>query len=125
MPFVFCRPSCKRASLIFTISACWQYNSWAATAWRQGCMTVRKICSRKLVDETDLTGAAACCRFTKATSDWQKAIDTAERLVKLGKDKQRVEIAHFTANWSLQQMGNDDMDKAMALLEKGGRRRPQ
>lgn len=62
---------------------------------------------------------SSCCRFTKATSDWQKAIDTAERLVKLGKDKQRVEIAHFYCELALQQMGNDDMDKAMALLKKG------
>ncbi len=32
------------------------------------------------------------------TSDWQKAIEVAERLVKLGKDKQRIEIAHFTVS---------------------------
>lgn len=39
--------------------------------------------------------------------------------MKLGKDKQRVEIAHFYCELALQQMGNDDMDKAMALLKKG------
>jgi lipopolysaccharide biosynthesis regulator YciM len=75
----------------------------------------------QLVDETDFRIGALqqLLQIYQATSDWQKAIDTAERLVKLGKDKQRVEIAHFYCELALQQMGNDDMDKAMALLKKG------
>ena len=75
----------------------------------------------QLVDETDFRVSALqqLLQIYQATSDWQKAIDTAERLVKLGKDKQRVEIAHFYCELALQQMGNDDMDKAMALLKKG------
>ena len=75
----------------------------------------------QLVDETDFRIGALqqLLQIFQATSDWQKAIDTAERLVKLGKDKQRVEIAHFYCELALQQMGNDDMDKAMALLKKG------
>jgi lipopolysaccharide biosynthesis regulator YciM len=78
------------------------------------------------VDETDfrISALQQLLQIYQATSDWQKAIDTAERLVKLGKDKQRVEIAHFYCELALQQMGNDDMDKAMALLKKG-RRGPQ
>ncbi|WON78698.1 lipopolysaccharide assembly protein LapB [Serratia sp. UGAL515B_01] len=54
----------------------------------------------------------------QATSDWQKAIDVAERLVKLGKDKQRFEIAHFYCELALQAMGSDDLDKAMSLLKR-------
>lgn len=73
------------------------------------------------MDETDfrISALQQLLQIYQATSDWQKAIDTAERLVKLGKDKQRVEIAHFYCELALQQMGNDDMDKAMALLKKG------
>jgi lipopolysaccharide biosynthesis regulator YciM len=75
----------------------------------------------QLVDETDfrISALQQLLQIYQATSDWQKAIDTAERLVKLGKDKQRVEIAHFYCELALQQMGNDDMDKAMTLLKKG------
>ena len=75
----------------------------------------------QLVDETDfrISALQQLLQIYQATSDWQKAIDTAERLVKLGKDKQRVEIAHFYCELALQQMGNDDMEKAMALLKKG------
>ncbi|CAI0722056.1 lipopolysaccharide assembly protein LapB [Serratia ficaria] len=54
----------------------------------------------------------------QATSDWLKAIDVAERLVKLGKEKQRVEIAHFYCELALQAMGSDDLDKAMSLLKR-------
>lgn len=61
----------------------------------------------QLVDETDFRVSALqqLLQIYQATSDWQKAIDTAERLVKLGKDKQRVEIAHFYCELALQQMG--------------------
>lgn len=47
-----------------------------------------------------------------------KAIDVAERLVKLGKEKQRVEIAHFYCELALQAMGSDDLDRAMSLLKR-------
>lgn len=75
----------------------------------------------QLVDETDFRVSALqqLLQIYQATSEWQKAIDVAERLVKLGKDKQRTEIAHFYCELALQQMGNDDMDRAMALLKKG------
>ena len=75
----------------------------------------------QLVDETEFRIGALqqLLQIYQATSDWQKAIDVAERLVKLGKDKQRGEIAHFFCELALQQMGNDDMDRAMALLKKG------
>lgn len=75
----------------------------------------------QLVDETDFRIGALqqLLLIHQATSDWQKAIEVAERLVKLGKDKQRTEIAHFYCELALQLMGNDDLDRAMTLLKKG------
>ncbi|WP_455427990.1 lipopolysaccharide assembly protein LapB [Dryocola sp. LX212] len=75
----------------------------------------------QLVDETDFRVSALqqLLQIYQATSDWQKAIDVAERLVKLGKDKQRTEIAHFYCELALQLMGSDDLDRAMSLLKKG------
>ncbi|MDR3433707.1 MAG: lipopolysaccharide assembly protein LapB [Rouxiella aceris] len=54
----------------------------------------------------------------QATSDWQSAIDVAEKLVKLGKDNKRQEIAHFYCELALQAMSSDDLDKASSLLKK-------
>lgn len=54
----------------------------------------------------------------QATSDWQKAIDIAEKLVKLGKDEQRIEIAHFYCELALLAIGSDDLDKARSLLKR-------
>lgn len=54
----------------------------------------------------------------QATSEWQKAIDVAEKLVKLGKEARRIEIAHFYCELALQAMGSDDLDKAMGLLKR-------
>ena len=54
----------------------------------------------------------------QATSDWQSAIEVAERLVKLGKDNRRKEIAHFWCELALQAMSTDDLDKATGLLKK-------
>ncbi|MCS2172699.1 lipopolysaccharide assembly protein LapB [Scandinavium sp. TWS1a] len=75
----------------------------------------------QLVDETEfrISALQQLLQIYQATSDWQKAIDVAERLVKLGKEKHRHEIAHFWCELALQQMGNSDMDKAMTLLKKG------
>ncbi|MBV4411436.1 lipopolysaccharide assembly protein LapB [Enterobacteriaceae bacterium YMB-R22] len=75
----------------------------------------------QLVDETDFRVGALqqLLQINQATSDWQKAIDTAERLVKLGQEGQRVKIAHFYCELALQSMGNDDLDRGLALLKKG------
>lgn len=74
----------------------------------------------QLTDETDFRIGALqqLLQIYQATSEWQKAIDVAERLVKLGKDKQRVEIAHFYCELALQHMASDDLDRAMTLLKK-------
>ena len=75
----------------------------------------------QLVDETDFRSSALSqlLQIYQATSDWQKAIDVAERLVKLGKENYRIDIAHFYCELALQLMANDETDKAMALLRKG------
>ena len=74
----------------------------------------------QLVGEEDfrLSALQQLLAIHQATSDWLKAIDVAEKLVKLGKDKQRVEIAHFYCELALQAMGSDDLDKAMGLLKR-------
>ncbi|AIR01707.1 lipopolysaccharide assembly protein LapB [Pluralibacter gergoviae] len=75
----------------------------------------------QLVDETEFRIGAMqqLLQIYQATSDWQKAIEVAERLVKLGKENHRLEIANFWCELALQQMGNGEMDKAMVLLRKG------
>ncbi|MEI2264348.1 lipopolysaccharide assembly protein LapB [Erwinia sp. CGal63] len=75
----------------------------------------------QLTDETDFRVGALqqLLLIHQATSDWPKAIEVAERLVKLGKEKQRMEIAHFYCELALQAMGSDDLDRAMSLLKKG------
>ena len=76
---------------------------------------------KQLVDETDfrLSALQQLLQIYQATSDWQSAIEVAERLVKLGKEKHRGEIANFWCELALQQMAGNDLDKAMALLRKG------
>ncbi|VUS29710.1 lipopolysaccharide assembly protein LapB [Klebsiella spallanzanii] len=76
---------------------------------------------KQLVDETDfrLGALQQLLQIYQATSDWQSAIEVAERLVKLGKEKHRGEIANFWCELALQQMAGNDLDKAMTLLKKG------
>ncbi len=76
---------------------------------------------KQLVDETDfrLGALQQLLQIYQATSDWQSAIEVAERLVKLGKEKHRGEIANFWCELALQQMAANDLDKAMALFRKG------
>lgn len=75
----------------------------------------------QLIDETDFRIGALqqLLLIHQATSDWQKAIDVAEKLVKFGKEAQRREIAHFYCELALQSMGSDSYDKGMSLLKKG------
>jgi lipopolysaccharide biosynthesis regulator YciM len=75
----------------------------------------------QLTDETDfrLSALQQLLLIYQATSEWQKAIDTAERLVKLGKSRHQMEIAHFYCELALQAMSSDDLDRALNLLKKG------
>ncbi|MFV0547766.1 MAG: lipopolysaccharide assembly protein LapB [Limnobaculum xujianqingii] len=74
----------------------------------------------QLIDEADFRVPALkqLLIIYQATSDWQQAIEMAEKLVKAGKDEFRLEIAHFYCELALQAMGSEDLDKAMGLLKK-------
>lgn len=74
----------------------------------------------ELVNEEDfrISALQQLLVIYQATSEWLKAIDVAEKLVKLGKNNQRIEIAHFYCELALQAMGSDDLDKAMTLLKR-------
>ncbi|CAG74858.1 conserved hypothetical protein [Pectobacterium atrosepticum SCRI1043] len=75
----------------------------------------------QLVDEEDFRRSALqqLLQIHQATSDWLTAIDVAEKLVKMGKDELRVDIAHFYCELALLAMGSDDLDKALTFLKKG------
>lgn len=75
----------------------------------------------QLVNEDDFRVGALqqLLQIQQATSEWAKAIDVAEKLVKAGKEQCRVDIAHFYCELALQAMGSDDLDRAMTLLKKG------
>jgi len=75
----------------------------------------------QLVDETDfrISALQQLLIIHQATSDWPNAIEVAERLVKLGKDRLKMEIAHFYCELALQAISSDDLDRAMGLLKKG------
>ncbi|KYP97514.1 tetratricopeptide repeat protein [Sodalis-like endosymbiont of Proechinophthirus fluctus] len=75
----------------------------------------------QLVNEDDfrLCALSLLLQIYQATSEWSKAIDIAEKLVKLGVEQRREEIAHFYCELALQAMGSDDMDRAVTLLKKG------
>ena len=75
----------------------------------------------QLTDETDfrLSALQQLLVIYQATSDWHKAIEVAERLVKLGKTRHQMEIAHFYCELALLAMSSDDLDRALNLLKKG------
>lgn len=75
----------------------------------------------QLVDETDfrISALQQLLIIHQATSDWPNAIEVAERLVKQGKDRLKMEIAHFYCELALQAISSDDLDRAMSLLKKG------
>ncbi|SFN55138.1 lipopolysaccharide assembly protein LapB [Xenorhabdus japonica] len=74
----------------------------------------------QLVGETDFRENAFNSLLTiyQSTSDWNKAIDIAEKLVKLGKQHFREDIAHFYCELALQCMGSDDFTDAISYLSK-------
>ncbi|QBH96188.1 lipopolysaccharide assembly protein LapB [Limnobaculum zhutongyuii] len=74
----------------------------------------------QLIDEADfrIPALKQLLIIYQTTSDWQQAIEMAEKLVKAGKDEFRLEIAHFYCELALQAMGSEDLDKAMGLLKK-------
>ncbi|MFC3395426.1 lipopolysaccharide assembly protein LapB [Brenneria rubrifaciens] len=75
----------------------------------------------QLVEEEDFRRSALqqLLQIHQLTSDWLNAIEVAEKLVKMGKEELRVEIAHFYCEQALLALGSDDQDKALSLLKKG------
>lgn len=75
---------------------------------------------QQLTDEVDFRQSALQSLLTifQLTSDWTKAIETANKLVKLGNDELRENIAHFYCELALQHLGSDDLNGALNLLNK-------
>ncbi|TSJ90350.1 lipopolysaccharide assembly protein LapB [Gilliamella apicola] len=54
----------------------------------------------------------------QSTSEWNNAINAASRLVKLGKEKYKMEIAQFYCELATTAISNNDLDQAYNLLKK-------
>ncbi|MCC8378605.1 lipopolysaccharide assembly protein LapB [Xenorhabdus sp. PB30.3] len=74
----------------------------------------------QLIDEKDFRESALNSLLTiyQSTSDWSKAIEVAEKLVRLGKQQFREEIAHFYCELALQGMREDGFSDAIGYLNK-------
>lgn len=74
----------------------------------------------QLVDEQDFRFSAlqSLLAIYQATSDWHKAIDVAEKLVKMGNPQLKEEIAHFYCELALMELSSDNLDGAFLLLNK-------
>lgn len=74
----------------------------------------------QLTDEVDFKNSAyqSLLSIYQLTSDWNKAIDVATKLVKLGNNALREDIAQFYCELALQQLGSDDLDAGLNLLNK-------
>lgn len=74
----------------------------------------------QLTGEVDFKRSALqqLLQIYQLTSEWQKAIDTAEKLVKAGEAHHRQDIAHFYCELALLAMSGDSLDKAISLLKK-------
>lgn len=75
---------------------------------------------QQLTDEVDfkLSALQSLLAIFQLTSEWTKAIDTAGKLVKLGNEELRENIAHFYCEIAIQHLGSDDLDGALNLLNK-------
>ncbi|KLN45651.1 lipopolysaccharide assembly protein LapB [Providencia vermicola] len=75
---------------------------------------------QQLTDEVDFKQSAlqSLLNIYQLTSEWSKAIDVAGKLVKLGHNELREQIAHFYCELAVQQLASDDLDDAQALLNK-------
>lgn len=72
----------------------------------------------QLIDKQDFCFSALQSLLTiyQATSDWHKAIDVAEKLIKMGNPQ--LEIAHFYCELALLELNSDNIDGAFLLLNK-------
>ncbi len=80
----------------------------------------------QLIDEQDFRQSAlqSLLAIYQLTSDWGKAIETAEKLVKLGQHELKEQIAHFYCELALQEMSSDNLDNALSFLQKAGQMDP-
>ncbi|MGP1944611.1 MAG: lipopolysaccharide assembly protein LapB [Arsenophonus sp. ET-LJ4-MAG3] len=74
----------------------------------------------ELLDEQDFRFSAleSLLAIYQLTSDWDKAIDVAEKLVKMGNSQLKKEIAHFYCELALLKLSSDDFKGAFLLLNK-------
>ncbi|MWP47509.1 lipopolysaccharide assembly protein LapB [Gilliamella sp. Pas-s27] len=74
----------------------------------------------KLIDEEDFQQHALqqLIIIYQSTSEWINAINTATKLVKLGNEKYRTDIAQFYCELASQAITNNELDKANNLLQK-------
>lgn len=74
----------------------------------------------RLTDEHDFCIGALqqLLLIYQAMKEWLKAVEVAEKLIKLGKEEQRIEAAHFYCELALEAMNDDDVNKAQHLLKK-------
>ncbi|NUY55580.1 lipopolysaccharide assembly protein LapB [Salinivibrio sp. MA351] len=74
----------------------------------------------ELVDEPDYREFALqqLLAISQQTREWEQAIDTAAKLVKMGKHKLRKDIAHFHCELAMQQLAEGDEHKARQLLRR-------
>ena len=74
----------------------------------------------QLIDEDDFQGYALqqLIIIYQSTSEWQKAISSATKLVKLGLTKYNQEIAQFYCELAALAIAADDIDKSLIYLNK-------
>lgn len=74
----------------------------------------------QLVDEPDFKQLALTqlLAIYQQTREWEKAIETAHRLVRSGKIKLKRDIAHFYCELSMQAMAENAQEKARQYLKK-------
>ncbi|OCG10089.1 lipopolysaccharide assembly protein LapB [Gilliamella sp. App6-5] len=74
----------------------------------------------QLIDEEDFQQYALqqLIVIYQSTSEWINAINMATKLVKLGNEKYKTDIAQFYCELASQAIANDDLDKANSLLQK-------
>ncbi|MGL4861116.1 MAG: lipopolysaccharide assembly protein LapB [Enterobacteriaceae bacterium] len=75
---------------------------------------------RQLLEEEEFAPSALqqLLLLYQSTSEWYKAIEVAEKLIRLGKKELSEPVAHFYCELALQAIGSDDLDKATGLLKK-------
>jgi lipopolysaccharide assembly protein B len=74
----------------------------------------------QLIDEEDFQQYALqqLIIIYQSTSEWINAINMASKLVKLGNEKYKTDIAQFYCELASQAIANDELDKANSLLQK-------